>query len=363
MNEKELQRYLQDIVNLIYLRITETDLTKKKAADQLIKEIGVLIEQFGVTLERVMPEAIAREYFGGIDEASKRLIEAGVITEASKAVTPSGEIAKAFRKGVHLEAVAELLDDTMLDLRAAIRTAKASAAVSIADTLKGVQKDLAQGIISGDPRKVTQARVARTFQENGLTSFITSDGKRLPLDFYSMTVTRTKTREARVNGSVKRYEEFDQDLVRISGNADTCEVCARHQGMVVSLTGKTPGYPVAGEDIPLPAYHPNCRCGIIPFVASRKTAEEIAAAKARNAAYSPTADRRTPAQRKAYEREQKARRQANAEKKQYARWQMVLGDQAPKSIAGFRRMKRQNTLKFQELSAEYRRITREDVKK
>lgn len=362
MNEKELQRYLEDIINLIHLRITETDLTKKKAADLLIIEIAVLLEQFGVTLERVMPEAIAIEYFGGIDEASRRLIEAGVIEKATQAVTPSGGIAKPFRKGMHLEAVAELLDDTMLDLRAAVRTAQESAAVSITETLKGAQRDLAQGIIAGDPRKVIQARVAKTFQENGLTSFITSDGKRLPLDFYSMTVTRTKTREARVNGSVKRYEEFEQDLVRISGNADTCEVCARYQGMVVSLTGKTSGYPVAGEDIPLPAYHPNCRCGLIPFVESRKSAEEIAAAKARNAAYSPTTDRRTPAQRKAYEREQKARQRANAEKKQYARWQMVLGDQAPKSIGGFRRMKRQNTPKYQELSAEYRRILREDVK-
>src|SRR5690554_5410098 len=109
MNDKEIQRYLQDIINLIHLRIIETDLTKKKLADRLLQEIGALLEQFGVTLERVMPEAIALEYFGGIDEASKRLIEAGVISEARQAVTLSGGIAKAFRKGVHLETVAELL--------------------------------------------------------------------------------------------------------------------------------------------------------------------------------------------------------------------------------------------------------------
>lgn len=362
MTDQQLQRYLQEMVELIQLRIAESDLTKQQIGDRLIKEITDLLDQFGVTLEQVVPKRIALEYYGGVDEASALLVKAGAIERADKALIASGGIGKAFRKGVHLEAVTELLDDTMLDLRAAIRTAQQNAIGTINGTLQMVRDDIAQGLIAGDNRKVIQARVAMSFQQGGLTAFTTVDGKRLPLEFYAMTVSRTKTRQARVNGSTTRYEEIGQDLVRIVGNSDTCEVCARHQGMVVSLTGKTPGYPIVGKDIELPIYHPNCRCSVIPFVEQFKTQQEILEAKKRNAEYSPNADRRTPAQKKAYEKEQRLRRQANAEKKQFARFRMVLGEENYKSIGAFRRAKRENTPRFQDMQAEYRRVMREDVK-
>ncbi|MFD1066680.1 hypothetical protein [Oceanobacillus locisalsi] len=72
--------------------------------------------------------------------------------------------------------------------------------------------------------------------------------------------------------------------------------------------------------------------------------------------FDPEEDPRTPEQKKAYEKEQDARRRANAEKQQYARFKGVLGDDAPKNLGAFRRMKRQNTVKFQEMQSEYRSL-------
>ncbi|GIO25106.1 hypothetical protein J11TS1_36870 [Oceanobacillus sp. J11TS1] len=37
----------------------------------------------------------------------------------------------------------------------------------------------------------------------------------------------------------------------------------------------------------------------------------------------------------------------------------MLGDDAPKSLSAFRRMKRQNTTKFQELQSEYRSLAQQ----
>lgn len=349
MNEEELLLYLNEIIQTIHERIANSDLSKEEQAEKLIDEIGFLLDQFGLVVDQVIPEAVIREYFGGVDAATKALEKAKMKP-------------RPIRRMVHMEAVQNIMDDTLIDLHAAIRTAKASARNSITGTLQEVKGDIAKGLITGDTRKVIQKRVSQSFAKDGLTAFITVDDRKLPLDFYSMTVTRTKMRDAAVTGSVERYKENDQDLVMIIENSDTCPVCARYRGLVVSLSGKTPGFPVVGENgIRLPPYHPNCRGTIRPFVLEFKTAEEIAEAKKLNAAYDPERDPRTPQQRKAYEREQEARRKANAEKKQFARWQMALGDDAPKSLGAFRRMKRSNSTRFQELQAEYRRVMREDV--
>ncbi|WP_313429826.1 phage minor capsid protein [Siminovitchia terrae] len=350
MNEEQLLKYLQEIIiGSIITRIAESDLTKDEQAEKLVNDIGYLLDQFGVAVDQVIPDAIIKHYFGGVDSATKAL-------EESK-IKP-----RPMQRKIHMEAVQSIMDDTMMDMHAAIRTAKKSAAKSVSNAINNVKGDIAKGIITGDTRKVIQKRVAESFQKDGLTAFVTVDGKKLPLDFYSMTVTRTKMRDAAVTGSVERYKENDQDLVQIIENSDTCPVCARYRGLVVSLTGETPGYPVVGKNgIQLPPYHPNCRGSVRPFVLEFKTEAEIAEAKKRNAAYDPEKDPRTPAQKRAYEREQTARRKANDEKKQFARWQMALGDGAPRTLGAFRRMKRANSAKFQELQSEYRRIMREDV--
>ncbi|WP_342512804.1 phage minor capsid protein [Sporosarcina sp. FSL K6-1522] len=363
MNEEQLLTYLRDIITGISDAVAESDLSEEQQVEALVRDIKDLLDQFSFEVEKVIPEAILLTYFGGVDEATKALKSAGVSIRATTAVTPTKEIAKSFQSKIHMDAVKVLLDDTLLDFRAAIRTAEMSATSNITKTLENVKGDLAKGVIVGDPRKVIQAQVAKSFAKDGLTAFVTSDGKKLPLDFYAMTVTRYKTREAANAGATNRYIENGQDLVQVTGNSDTCPVCARHRGMVISLNGLTPGYPVVGEDdVRIGPYHPNCRCGVMPFVLRFKTEEELAEAHKRNESYKPWDDPRTPAQKRAYEREQTARRKANDEKKQYARWKMALGDDAPKTLGAFRRMKRQGTTKFQEMQAEYKRIMRDDVK-
>ncbi|MER2091054.1 MAG: phage minor capsid protein [Sporosarcina sp.] len=361
MKEEQLLTYLQEIIVGISESVAGSELTEEEQVEMLIRDIKDLLDQFSFEVERAIPESILLNYFGGVDEATKALKAAGVGVESDVSVLPSKAIAKSFQRKIHMEAVQELLDDTLMDFRAAIRTAQASASTSITDTLASVKSDIAKGIIVGDPRKVIQAQVARSFAKDGLTAFVTSDGKKLPLDFYSMTVTRYKMREAANTGAVNRYEENDQDLVQIIENSDTCPVCAQYKDIVVSLSGKTPGYKSVSE-IKLPPYHPNCRGSIRPFVERFKSGEEIELAKKTSSGWSDERDVRTPAQKKAYEREQTARRIANDEKKQFARWKMALGEDAPKTLGAFRRMKRQGTAEFQEMQLEFRRLMREDVK-
>lgn len=357
MNEEQLLEYLQEIIIGITEKIGEKDLTEEEEQATLIEEISSLLQSFGIAIEEIIPKMIIEKYFSGVDQATSLLIAAGVNIAPAAALTSAGLVAKDFQKAIHLDAVEELLDNTLMDLKAAIRTAEASAITTINDTIKQVKGDITKGIIVGDARKVMQEKVARSFAQGGLTSFTTVDNKQLPLDFYAMTVTRTKMRDAAVKGSANRYTDSGQDLVKIIGNSDLCGVCAKYRNLVVSLSGNTPGYPKVGDNgIKLPPFHPNDRCNVQPFVARFKTEEELAEAKKRNAAYEPDEDPRTPAQKRAYEKEQKARRQANAEKKQFMRWQAAMGADAPKTLGAFRRMKRENTPKFQELQSNYRSL-------
>lgn len=357
MNEEQLLEYLQEIIGTIVESIEEKDLSEEEEQAALIEEITSLLETFGVAIEEVIPRIIIEKYFGGIDEATSLLIAAGVNIAPATALTSAGLVARNFQTPIHMEAVEELLDDTLMDLRAAIRTAEASAITTINETIKQVKGDITKGTIVGDARKIIQVKVAKSFAEGGLTSFTTVDNKQLPLDFYAMTVTRTKMRDAAVKGSTNRYTDSGQDLVKIVGNGDSCGVCAKYRNLVVSLTGNTPGYPKVGDNgIQLPPFHPNDRCNIQPFIARFKSDEELAEVKQQNDAYKPDKDPRTPAQKRAYEKEQAARRQANAEKKQFMRWQLILGAETPKTLGAFRRMKRSNSPKFQELQSNYRSL-------
>lgn len=357
MNPEELlERYANEAVAEILLILLNETYGDDWKIYQTEQRILAIIEQLGLVFEEVVPPMILKSYFQGVDAATLAMVGAGAAVAPTLALTPQGLISKPFQKLVHIKAVEALIDAGMGDLRAATRTAMQSFSTTLAETLDNVQADMAKGIIKGDTRKVIQARVAKSFTEGGFTAFTTSDGKRLPLNFYSMTVVRTKTVTASIEGSNRRYIEAGQDLVEIEGNKECCEICARYQGMVVSLTGKTPGYPVVGGDIKLPPYHPNCRCGHTVFMLRYVSDKEVEAAKKRNARFNPEKDMRTPAQKRAYDLEQKKRRIANEENKLFAKMNRLSIPGMPKNIGAFRNMKRNKPEKYAELMKEYRNV-------
>lgn len=353
MSPDKLIDYFSFVVSDILSQVSSAeDMQSDASALDLINSILKTLDRLKATVSDVIPEQILKAYFGGVDEGTKLLIDAGIEIKQVSALTKDGKVRKEFQSPVHLEAVQNIVEDTMMDLNTAIRTAQKSSKTSINSALDAVKKDIANGLIVGDPRKVIQARVAKSFADNGLTSFVTSDDKRLPLDFYSQTIVRTKTRTANTQGAVNRYLENDVRLVKIDEHQPTCLVCASYGGKVFCPDGSDKRFPKG----PLPPYHPNCRHTVAPFLTDFHTGDEIQTELDKWKHFKPDKDVRSAAQRHAYEHEQAIRRQANAEKKQYANYKMVFGDQAPKTLGTFRRMKRQNSAKFQTLQKEYRSI-------
>jgi len=108
--------------------------------------------------------------------------------------------------------------------------------------------------------EVYHARLA----EHGVTGFVDSLGREWSISRYAEMVARTTAREALLQGSINRMIEYNYDLVRIStvGGDRVCEKCRRWEGSVLSLTGKTKGYPTLADARASGLLHPNCRHNI-----------------------------------------------------------------------------------------------------
>ncbi|POD46279.1 hypothetical protein BKM15_25905 [Pseudomonas syringae pv. syringae] len=385
MNHEQLLAYISKVIDEIVLSVANTDdllNDKKKAA--LIQSIMEALDRIGLSITQNMPDIINNSYSEGMSEATAALqevvtasqqitsaltvVEAGAVAQTSELILKAIESKPTkVQKRIHLEAVSNIVDDSLLDLGAAVRTARNNASVTINDTLEAVKSDLVKGLLVGDTNKVITKRVAESFVKDGLTSFVTKPDKngksrKLPLDFYARTVVNTKIRQAHTNGASNRYQEAGVGLVQISTSQNTCAECARYEGKVISLTGEHEGFKSDGDGIVrLPPYHPNCRHNTYPYVLEFKTPEEIQQEKDKWRSFKTDKDTRSKKQKQEYEKEQSIRRKANEEKKQFARYKMALGQDAPKTLGAFRRMKRSNSVKYQELQAEYKRIMREDV--
>lgn len=356
MNDQRLDRYLAETILELLATARMVDLTEAGSEAILLARINEILDQYGRTLADVVPERIVLDYFGGVDAANKALAAAGAAAAAP--AVQRGIIQPMYRRLIHLEAVREIVDDAMNDIAQAIATTRNLSAAAVMQTVDEVRQELASGLIRGDSQNVTTKRLMDRFLKEGLSAFVVEDKngnlRTLPLHHYTRTVVRSKTRMAQVNGSVNRYKEQQQEFVRIVGNGDSCAFCSQYKDMVVSLGASKDGFPALGGAYSLPPYHPNCRCGVIPFSMADASMEERAAVQKAMDEFEPGKDRRTPEQKAAYEREQAARRVANANLKQYQRWQTALGAEAPKTFGAFQNMKRQNTVRFQELQSEYR---------
>src|SRR5699024_2330873 len=190
MKSEQLIEVIKTMRIEILDKLLNTDLLNEEQANRALATINDMFKRLDLDIDDVIPQDILFSYFGGVDEATKALDKSGVNPTGGLAasITSSGQVRSAFNNQVHMEAIAEITDNTMRDLKAAIRTARRNTSASIETALAAVKSDLQSGAIQGKSRKGVTQRVAESFAKNGMTSFTTVDGKRLPLDFYSRVV-------------------------------------------------------------------------------------------------------------------------------------------------------------------------------
>lgn len=121
------------------------------------------------------------------------------------------------------------------------------------------------------PERAAADVMRRELLKRGLTGFVDKRGHRWRLQTYSEMVIETTTSEAANRGVADAIQAVGRDLVRVNrpeGAAgcghhpsDPAHPCRALEGKVLSLTGRTPGYP---RLLRIPPFHPRCRHGIGP---------------------------------------------------------------------------------------------------
>jgi len=172
--------------------------------------------------------------------------------------------------GMALRSVVPQLERVYIDARQAMITAEQ------------VKDQVARGIIEGlTPRQTSRAleralRTGATRQLSGVLdldararlvetaqgryiSIMCKDGvtRRYQLRPYAEMVQKSTRSMTAAEGTLQTATALDVDLIRISVHVGACPMCIPYQGMVYSLMGETPGFPIMGPDDRTP-YHPWC---------------------------------------------------------------------------------------------------------
>ena len=329
--QKTVQLILQEVMSL-------DDIMNDEKKTRLFNMVAYFLNQAGLQLTEVFPAEIADAYTAGHNLGADLLAESGL-----------ENVTGNLTDQVHVQAVQEVAVQGVNDMQAALRTAAATFISDIGSILESVQTEIGSGILQGDATRTITQRVQMEFLRHGMTAFITSDNRRLPLDFYAMTVTRTKVRQAHTNGAANRYQENGVDLVRFPTRSHTCHICGAREKLVISLRGETEGYPTAAEIGGLPPWHCNCRHYPIPVTNPSEYPPKRFTGR----------DMRSEASKDTYKNEQAIRRKANEEKKLYMKMKAEAdsrGESFP-SIGTWRRMRRKNDQKWKDLQAAYKEST------
>lgn len=227
---------------------------------------------------------------------------------------------------------------------------------NINDTIRQISIEASrQATITGRNVKQLRQDLVDRFIDNKITAIKTKNGRRINLDSYAETVARSVIREAENTAVIEHVEATGNDLVRMSSHPTSCPVCAPLQGRVYSISGNDKRYPsldfaYSGGYLNI---HPNCRHFITPYEpALDKDRAETKAFSNRSFKIDP----RSNSQKINYDREQRNNRKRNADKKQWERWKIVMPNETPKTLSGFRKSKKGNSKKYQKLQSQYRSI-------
>jgi len=122
------------------------------------------------------------------------------------------------------------------------------------------------GLTGGETRRQVSKGIVADLQEKGVTGFTDKAGREWAMSDYAEMVARTTTREASWQGTANRMLEASEDLLQISSHARSCELCEPWQGVVVSMSGETAGYPTLSQAQGEGFGHPNCVHDLLPYV-------------------------------------------------------------------------------------------------
>lgn len=233
------EREILDRLNRALLKANKTEYLAA-----MKKNIETILQQLRAGSRTWCTEAIPRVYVQGATMADRMITEAGFEVKAG-----------AGFGAIHQQAAQVLAENAFESLD--------NVSQAIGRQTEDIYRELAlenvRGTVVGyDTWKQTARNFREQLAERGVTGFKDKTGRKWNMRSYAEMVARTTTMEAHNQGTVNRLAENDLDLVVVSQHAGACDLCVPWEGKVLSITGKTLGYPTLAEAKAAGLFHPNC---------------------------------------------------------------------------------------------------------
>ena len=132
--------------------------------------------------------------------------------------------------------------------------------------LARVRAAIGTGLALGGPPRDTARAIAAGLEEEGLVQFRRGrprvqvpSGRFWDVEAYSKMLGRTVVADTRRVAFRERYLSNGIDLVVVVANGTRHPTCAAWEGVTLSLTGSTPGFPTVNDARAAGLFHPQCR--------------------------------------------------------------------------------------------------------
>lgn len=232
----------------------------------------------------------------------------------------------------------------------------------------GLQASL-EKVSSGQTVKQMQRNLVQMLENKGVAAIeYMRGGKKcyMSLDAYAELVARSTVHEARNTANINLGVRIGNDLVKMSSHFGSCPICEPYQGRVFSVSGTSPNYPSLYDTPWSSAYqnfHPHCRHILTQYIEELQSGEDIQnMRKYSNRSFDIggkgwTKEQTAQANRSLanYRAGRDRKTKLYTDRKQWQNYRAVLGDDAPKSFSGFRRMKQSGNDNWQYTQLDYRR--------
>ena len=253
---------IDDLISLYkqtYKRLVEEMINASEAGKiqkaRVMARINAELESLGVDVQEWVNQEIPQYYLDGSNQALQDLRAQGVDLSSRSSFAV-----------INREAIKALTDDVALSFASAIRTVGRSANTLLTNAQKQqLNAIIADGKLTGDARKTISRNLQAAIEDQGITALTDKGGRQWTLENYTRMLARTKAVEARNQGLANRMLASGYDLVQVTNHRSEHPACAFWEGKILSLTGKTPGYPTLQMAIEAGLFHPNCQHAVNVF--------------------------------------------------------------------------------------------------
>lgn len=334
--------------------------SEREYADRLLIKISAILASLYVFTQKWSKKNIPQLYEDGLKESYSAV--ANEYKAAGKSAPGFGEWTSADEQTVRNAEtkINAYLSDAINSTRARMQGIVRQAAM----------KAVEEAVTKGQSTRVMQANLVQMLQEKGIESVsYLRDGITcyMQLNTYAELVAHTTEHEIRNIANLNIGLRINNDLVMVSSHIGACPICVPYQGRVYSVSGADTRYPYL-YSTPFSStyqnFHPRCRHVVTQWIEDLHTPEENAIMrKNSNRSFEIGGQGWTKKQTEAAQRNLDAYRQREGriraiytDRKQYEQYVVALGEDAPKTFSGFRRMKAANDKSYEDLRSAYRYV-------